>query len=188
MASSMSSDIFIISAARDADTPTGIGQAIDSAGLRASQIQDAVFGLDDSSAMPDTGPAMRAAGLSCPAVCIAPSLRAIFFAAASILSDDVELSLVIGLGSGTSLAFILASPEAVGRLNLLPCARIAARSLAGLEPALRTAGVTSSDIDITKTGEHVALLLYELLEELDAKMARWGLLSGGEATMLVERV
>ena len=186
--SAMSSDVFIISAARDAEAPSAIRQAVESAGLRTAHIQDALFGVDDASAMPNTEPIMQAAGLNCPAACIFSSLRAIFFGAASVLSDDVEVALVIGLGSSAGAAFVLASAEAVGRLNLLPRARIAARSLAGPEPALRAAEIMDADIDIHKSGQQAAALLFELVEELDGNAVRWGMLSSGEALMLVERV
>jgi hypothetical protein len=186
--SGMSSDVFIISAARDANASTAIRQAVEAASVSASQIQDALFGLDGSSAMPDTAAVLQAAGLQCPAVCVSSSLRGVFFAAASILSEDVELSLVIGLGSGASVAFVLASPEAVGRLNLLPRARLAARSLNRAEAAWRAAEVTPADINIQKSGPHAAELLFELLEELDANAARWGMLSSSGALMLVERL
>ncbi len=184
----MSSDVFIISAALDADAPTAIRQAVELAGIGSSYVQDAVFGLEDSAALPDADALLEAADLSCPTSCVYTSLRAIFFAAASILSDDVELSVVVGMEPGASAVLVLASPGAVGRLNLLPRARVAARSLAGAERALRAAELNASDVQIAKTGEHAAHFLSDLLDELDAKAARWGLVSGGEVVMLVERL
>ncbi len=184
----MSSDVFIIAASRDADASTVIRQAVEHAGVGSSYVQDAVFGLDDSAARPDANAITRAAGLSCPTSCVYTSLRAIFFAVASMLSDDVELSVIVGMEPGASASFILASPEAVGRLNLLPRARIAARSLAGPERALHAAELTSADVEIVKTGKHVAHLLSDLLDELDAKAARWGMVSSDEVVMLVERL
>ncbi len=184
----MSSDVFIISAVLDADTPTAIRRAVALAGIGAAHVHDVVFGLDDSGALPNTGSVVHAAGLSCPAACIWPSLRAVFFAAASVLSDDVEVSLVIGLDGETSIAIVVASSEAVGRLNLMPRARLAARSLAGAERAFQAEGVTSSDVEITKTGGAAMRSLYELLDELESKAARWGLISSGETCLLVERV
>ncbi len=184
----MSSDVFLISAAHGSRAPAAVQQAIELAGIGPSYIQDAIFGSDDAAPVPDADSLARAAGLSCPAACIATSLRAIFFAAASMLSDDVEISMVIGLDAVASTAFVLASPEAVGRLNLLPRARIAARSLDGSERALRAAGLVSTEVEIAKAGQNAAQLLYELLEELEAKGVRWGMLSTGRASILVERV
>ncbi len=184
----MSSDVFVISAVRDTRTPAIVQQAMELAGIGPSYIQDAIFGSDDASPVPDADSLARSAGLNCPAAYIATSLRAIFFAASSMLSDDVELSIVIGLDAVANTAFVLASPEAVGRLNLLPRARIAARSLDGSERALRAAGLDSTEVELTKAGKNAAQLLYELLEELDAKAARWGMVSTGAASILVERV
>ena len=184
----MSSDVFIISAAHDRSASAAIQQALRLAGISPSHVQDAVFGLDAPSALSDAQPLVQSAGLACPAACVYTSLRAIFFAAASMLSDDAQLSVVAGLDSGPGTAFVLGSPEAVGRMNLLPRARIAARSLTGAEPALRAAEITSADIEISKEGELAAPSLYDLLEELDAKPARWGMLAVGEALILIERV
>ncbi len=105
-----------------------------------------------------------------------------------MLGDDVDISLVVGLDGGSGSALVLASPEAVGRLNLLPRARIAARSLAGTDPALRAAGLAPDDVEIHTDGKDAALLLHELLDTLEARSARWGMLTVGEAVILVERV
>ncbi len=184
----MSSDVFIISSARHLSAPVAIRQAVELAGLSPSRIQDAVFGFDGSSAFPDLDSITRGADLTCPSVGVSSSLRALFFAADSILSDDVELAVVTGLDADSSTSFLLASPEMVGRLNLLPRARLAARSLAGPEPALRLAGLASTDVDVSKTGDHGALLVIELLNELEAQSARWGLLSASTVVLLLERI
>lgn len=184
----MSSDVFIISAARDAVAATAMREVLLQAGVVASRVEDAVFGLDGFPAMPDLDAITRAAGLSCPVAAVLPGLRALFFAAASMLSDDAELSLVVGLQQDGGTAFVMASPEAVGRLNLLPRARIAARSLAGGEAALRAVGLAEADVEICMDGVSAASGLYELLEELETKPARWGTLSSGEVVILVERV
>ena len=183
----MSSDVFIIASASDPAPSSAIRQVVERAGVSPSRLQDAVFGLD-SYYYSDLDSIARAAGLTCPSVGVSSSLRALFFAAASILSDDVELAVVTGLLPDTCTAFLLASPEMVGRLNLLPRARFAARSLTGSEPALRLAGLTPADIDITRSGDRAALLLAELLDELEARSARWGLLSVAEAALLIERL
>jgi hypothetical protein len=184
----MSSDVFIISAARDANAPAAIRQALESAGVSPSRVQDAVLGLDGFAAIPDVKPVTQAAGLSCPAACILTSGRALFFAAASMLSDDTQLSLVIGMDHAGSTAFVLASPEAVGWMNLLPRARIAARSLNGPEPALESAGIGRGDVEIVMHTMQAALSLYDLLDMLETKQARWGMVAAGEALILVERV
>ncbi len=163
-------------------------EAVKLAGVSASRVQDVVFGLDDLSANPDLEAIARAAGLICPVAATFPGLRALLFAASFMLSDGAELSLVVGLQPDGGTAFVLASPEAVGRLNLLPRARVAARSLAGAEAALRAAGLAAADVEICKDGEPATARLYELLEGLEAKPARWGMLSSGEAVILMERV
>ncbi len=184
----MSSDVFIISAARDASASTAIRQAIKLAGVSTSHVQDAVFGLDGISEVPDAQSLAEAAGLMCPAVYVSTGLRAIFFAAASMLSHDAQLSVMTGLGPDASAAFVLASPESVGRLNLMPRARIAARSLAGPEPALEAVGLQPTEIEISNAGAQTASSLYGLLDEMDTRAARWGMLSAGQLVMLVERV
>jgi hypothetical protein len=184
----MSSDVFIISTARHLSAPVVVRQAVELAGLPLSRIQDAIFGFDSASALPDLDSIIRSAGLACPSVGVSSSLRALFFAADSILCDDVELAVVTGLHTDSSTAFVLASPEMVGRLNLLPRARLAARSLAGPEPALRLAGLASTDVEISRTGERGAALASELLDDLEAKSARWGLLSVDTAVLLLERI
>jgi hypothetical protein len=185
----MSSDVFIISCARGPNPAAAIRQAAEIAGVSPRHVQDVVFGLDDpASARPDIDGILLAAGLTCPWARVFTSLRAIFFAAASIQSDDAELLVVIGLDGESSTAFLLASPEAVGRLNLLPCARLAARSLAGSEAALRLAGLTAADVQASKHGERAAPLLYDLLNELESSASRWGIVAVGNAALLIERV
>ena len=184
----MSSDVFIISAAQDANAPKAIQKAVELAGVHPAEVHDALFGLDGSSAFENVEALVLAAGLSCPSACVSSSLRAVFFAAASILGDDTQLSVVSALGSDPSTALVLASPESVGRMNLLPRARIAARSLVGVQPTLQAAGITDTDLEIIKRGEQAAYLLYDLLDELEAKPARWGMVQVGEALMIVERV
>ncbi|MGZ3675819.1 MAG: hypothetical protein ACXVCO_16055 [Ktedonobacterales bacterium] len=156
--------------------------------MTVDRIQDAMFGMDSSSSLPDMASLTRLAGLSCPSVGVSSSLRALFFAADSILCDDAELVIVVGLRADSSAVFLLASPEMVGRLNLLPRARLAARSLAGPDPALRLAGLASTDIEISKTGEGGAFLAHELLDELETRSARWGLISAADSVLLIERI
>ncbi len=184
----MSSDVFVISTAHDASTAAAVRQAVELAGLTVDRVQDVIFGFDGSTTFPDLAAITRAADLICPSVGVSSSLRALFFAADSILCDDAELVIVIGLHADSSAAFLLASPEMVGRLNLLPRARLAARSLAGPEPALRLAGLASTEVEISKTGEDGAFLAHELLDELEARSARWGLVSAAESVLLIERI
>jgi hypothetical protein len=182
----MSADAFIISVARNADIATALQQALELSGVAAARVEDAIFGLDGGLRQPDAEAATRKAGLSCPIAVVAPSLRALFFAAASVLDDEVQLSLAVMLHPNAASAILLASAEAVGRLNLFPRARIAAQSLSGKEPALRQAGLSETDVEICR--ESPGGLLPELLDELDARPARWGLFAAGELVLLIERL
>ncbi len=83
---------------------------------------------------------------------------------------------------------LFASPDAVGRWNLLPRARLAARSLNGIESALRAAEIELKDVTIVKDGKYGALLIKELLDELEQKSARWGMITVNELALLIERL
>ena len=181
----MSSDVFIISSARDPGPAAAIRQAIDLAGLSPARIQDVVFGLHGASA--DLGSITNAAGLTCPFVGVSSDLRALSFSAASVLSDDANLAVVIGLAPDDCAAILVASPETVGLLNLLPRARLAARALAGPDAALRLAGLASSDVQLCKDGDSL-ILLHELLDDLESQSARWGLISSPDISLLLERL
>ncbi len=181
------SDVFIISAVRSADPAQAIHQALQGLELNPGRVQDVIFGLDGSPA-PRVDEIVRKAGLTCPSAAVSSSLRAVFFAAQSILSGDVELAVVVGMHAEASVAISLASPDAVGRWNLLPRARLAARSLAGAESALRAAGLATQDPAISLNGQAGALLVEELLGKLDEQKAQWGLVSVGKMALVVERV
>ena len=181
----MASDVFIISTARNPDPVAALQQALELAGLEVARVQDAVFGLEHQASEADLAAILRAAGLTCGFASVSPGLRAPFFAAASMLSDDVQLSLAVTLDVDAASAFVLASPEAVGGLNLFPRARIAARSLAGTEPAVRQAGLALADVEICKAG---GAALHDVLNELDARPARWGLVTDGDMALLIERL
>jgi acetyl-CoA acetyltransferase len=181
------SDAFIISAAKDVQPAEAMRQAIQNAGVHLSRVQDVIFGLDEPRSV-DTEKIMGDAGLACPTATVSSSLHAIFFAAQSILSGDVDVLIVIGIESNSSTAFLIASPDAVGRWNLMPRARLAVRSLSGIDPALRTAELTSSDVTIVKDGKQGVLLIKELLEELEQKSGRWGMVVMNELTLLIERI
>ncbi len=184
----MSSDVFLISAIAGADCAEAIRQAVERAGMHASRVQDAIFAEDRSTSAVDFEDVAHTAGLTCPVVSISSSLRAMFFAAQSILSGDIEIAVVTGQEQNAAGALLLAAPEAVGRWNLIPRARLAARSLAGVDPALRAAEITSNDISVVKTGANSIDLLIELIAELEAQQVQWGMLSVGEAALLMERV
>jgi hypothetical protein len=186
----MSSDVFIISSACDPDPAAAIQHAVDLAGVSPSRIQDALFGLDLSSSSLDLdsmGQAVHAAGLTCPLVAVSSPLRALSFSAASILSDDAALSLVVGAEGDGCAAILLASPETVGLLNLLPPARLAARSLSGPDATLRLASLTSADVPLCKEGDSL-ILLHGLLAELESQSIRWALLSSSDLSILIERI
>ncbi len=182
------SDVFIISFVCNAEPSEAIRLAVEGAGIKPSSVQDAVFGWDGSSSAPSVHEITRKAGLVCGAAAVSSSLRAIFFASQSILSGDVELVVVAGLENNAGCAFLLAAPEAVGRWNLVPRARLAARSLIGSDSALRSAGLTDGDVTVSKRGENGAPLVIELLEELEARQAQWGLAAVGDSALLLERV
>ncbi len=184
----MSSEVFIISSAQDADAPAALRQAVEAAGVKLALIQDAVFGMDLPAPWPDTESILRTAGLQCPSASVLSGLRAIYFCAATILSEDIDLAVVAGMSAEGCTAFVFASAEAVGRLNLLPRARLAARSLTGPEAAFRFAGIASDDVALSKQGGSTASLLHELIDELEASSARWGMLTVGDAVLLIERL
>jgi hypothetical protein len=184
----MSSEAFIISSSRNADPSAAIRQAVESAGVNLSRIQDLLLSLDGSVSVPIGEIIVRDAGLSCPTTIISSGLRAVIFAAQSILSGDVELVVVLGVDSTASTSLLLASPEAVGKSNLVPRARIAARSLAGVDVVLRFAEITSGDVTVTKQGEDGILLLNELMDELEATQAQWGLVTTGQYAIVMERI
>ena len=184
----MDRDVFILSAATAAEPADAIRGALEKIDINPSRVQDAIFGMESSTFIPDVDQFIHKAGLKCPAVVVYSGLRAVFFAGQSILSGDLDLVVVIGLNENSSTALMLASPDAVGRYNLLPRARLAARSLSGTDSALHTAGLASSDIAIFKPDESGALAVKELLDELEQRQAQWGVISAGDTTLLVERI
>lgn len=183
----MDLDVFILSAAT-AEPAEAIRQALENIDLKPSRVQDAVFGLDKTSSLPNVDAYVHEAGLTCPTVIVSSGLRAIFFAAQSILSGDLDITVVIGLGENESTALLLASPDAVGRYNLLPRARLAARSLTGTDAAIHKAELVTGDVAIFKPGKSGAQPVKELLEELEQRKAQWGLVSEDDYALLVERI
>jgi len=183
----MDRDAFIISIAEDALAAEAIRQAIASAGVNPARVQDCTFGLDRSSTLSNADEIVREAGLTCSSVTVSSSLRALFYSAQAILSGDVEMNIVTGAGKASFIALLLASPDAVGRWNLMPRARLAARSLTGVESALRAAGLSSAEITISKDGRLGASLVKEVLDGLEQKSARWGMVSMDSLALLLER-
>ncbi len=116
----MDRDVFILSAISKTEPAEAIRLALENIDVKPSRVGDAVFGYDGSFSLPNVEQITKEAGLSCPAVNVSSSLRAVFFAAQSILSGDQELAVVVGLGGEGSTALLLASPDTVGRFNLLP--------------------------------------------------------------------
>jgi hypothetical protein len=189
------SDVFIISIASNTDSAEAIQQAINNAGINSIHVQDLIFGLESGRFLPyheprsiDTEKIISASNLTCSTATVSSSLRASFFAAQSILSFDVDVVIVVSMESNASTALLLASPDAVGRWNLMPRARFAARSLTGVDSALRTAELESKEIAITKDGKHGASLIKELLDELEQQSARWGMITVNELALLIERI
>lgn len=181
------SDVFIISVVQRANPSEAIKAAIDTAGVSSPRVQDVIFGLDGSLAI-QADKIFSASGLTCSTAAVSSSLRAAFFAAQSILSFDVDVVIVLGIETTVSTALLLASPDAVGRWNLMPRARLAVRSLAGIESALHAAGLESKDVAIIKNGKHGASLIKELLDELEQQSARWGMVAIDELALLIERI
>ena len=184
----MDRDVFILSATTAGEPAGAIHQALENIDINPSRVQDAIFGLDSSPSIRNVEDFVNKAGLTCPAVVISSGLRAVFFAAQSILSGDLDLAVVIGLGVKASTALMLASPDAVGRYNLLPRARLATRSLDGIDSALHNAELVSGDVAVFKAGESGSLAVKELLEELEQRQVQWGMVSTGDLALLVERI
>ena len=59
----------------------------------------------------------------------------------------------------------------------MPRARLAARSLNGIESALRVAEIELKDVTIVKDGKYGAVLIKETLDELEGQSARWGMVT-----------
>jgi hypothetical protein len=181
------SDVFIVSAISNAEPVQAIRQAIQNAGADSLRVQDVIFGVDESLAI-NADKILSASGLTCSAATVSSSLRATFFAAQSILSFDVDVIIVVGMETNASTALLLASPDAVGRWNLMPRARLAARSLTGVDSVLRAAELELKDVSITKDGKNGAVLIKETLDELEQKFARWGMVTMNELALLIERL
>ncbi len=183
----MSSEAFVLSAIRNPEPAEAIRLAIEKAGVGAGRIQDALFGFERSFTAPSLPATARRAGLSCAAVGVSSSMRAVFFGVQSLVKDDLDLVVVAGVDGRGASALVLAGAAAIGRWNLEPRARLAARSLEGSEAALRQEGIKAEDLAVVKQSESGARLICELLDELETRQARWGMVIVGELALLVER-
>jgi len=179
------SDVFIISVVQSANPSEAIRQAIEHAEVDSSRVQDVVFGLDKSHSV-DADEILSTSALTSSTAAVTPGLRAAFFAAQSILSGDADVVIVLGVEDAVSTAILLASPDAVGRWNLMPGARLAARSLTGAASALHMAGIELKDVDVTKDGRNGVTLIREAVEELERQSARWGMVATGDLALLIE--
>ena len=183
-----SSDVFILSAARAGAPGEALRLALQESGVKPANVQDLIFGWDGPATV-STEELVRQAGIDLPSVTVSSSLRALFFAAQSILCEDVELVLVGGSEKDETGALLLGSPAAVGVYNLLPLARIDARSLTGADALLEKAELTPEDgIELTLKGSCGALLAVELVGALNETQAHWGMLMVDETVTLIERV
>lgn len=182
-----SSDVFILSASSAAEPAEAVLQAIKESGVNPARIQDFIFGAD-RPALISAEALARETAIHCPQVTVSSSLRALFFAAQSILRQDADLVLVGGAQDGECAALLLASPAAVGLYNLMPLARIEAFSLTGADAALKQAERTLEDIEISLDGSCGALLTVELVADLQEQVASWGMVSVAGAAMLIERI
>src|SRR5512135_1867897 len=179
----MSSEAFVLSSIRNPDPVEAISLAVERSEVPPRRIQDALFGFERSFTAPSLQDTVRKAGLACPAVSVSSSMRAIFFGTQSLLNDGIELILVAGVDARGTSALVLAGSEAIGRWNLVPRARLAARSLQGAEAALRQADLKSEELTVAKQSESGARLVCDLLDELDTRQARWGMASCGELAL-----
>ena len=114
-------------------------------------------------------------------------MRAIFFAAQSILSGDLELVVVVEAGARGCSAILLTAPEPIGRWNLMPRARLATRSLTGSAAALQAAGIAAGEVTVSRDGDSL-VLASEVMDELERGQGKWGMLAAGELALLIERI
>jgi acetyl-CoA acetyltransferase len=180
----MSSEAFVISAVTGVDAGETIRRALEDAAVKLPRVQDVLF---DARGAAHFERLARDAGLKCPTVSVPSGLRAIFFAGQAILSGDVELNIVVGLEKASCAVLVLAGSEAVGRWNLMPRARLAARSMTGEEAALRSAGIVADEVTVSMQGDRVELVA-EAVEELETRKALWALIYANPLALLIQRV
>ena len=180
-------DVFVVATASAVDPAEALRQAIHESGVNPARVQDFIFGADDPELI-SLDELARAAQISCPRGLVSSSLRALIFAAQTILCEDADLILVGGTQGGKSAALLLASPVSVGIYNLTPLARIDARSLSSVEHILKKAQLASEDVAIRLSGTCGVLLAVQLIAQLYEQKATWGLASVGAAAILIERI
>lgn len=181
----MSSEAFVIAAARSKEAVEAIRLATQEAGVRLARVQDCIVAWEQR-ARGDAAALARDSGLGCPAATVDSALRAMFFAGQATLSGDIDLCLVAGIGPRGCTALMLAGAEAVGRWNLMPRARLAVRSLTGPETAYRAAGIASADVDVNVEGDRLGLV-FEILEKLEKDHGRWGMVRADPLALLLEK-
>jgi hypothetical protein len=184
----VSSDVFIVSFSVAAEPAEALRQALKQSGVNPARVQDFLFGWDGLEPRVNPQELARQAGLVCPTLALPSSLRALFFATQSILCEDIELALVAGSENEQTAALLLVGPAAVGIYNLMPLARIDARSLNSVDDTLKKAERSITEIGIRLEGTCGALLLAQLLAEPQGDQSAWGMLVVGQAAMLVEKV
>jgi len=182
-----SSDVFVVSACSAIDPGEALHQAIKQAGVNPARVQDFIFGIDGPMLI-GIDELAREVLINCPQVTVSSSLRALFFAAQSILCEDANLILVGGSDGRESAALLLVSPAAVGVYNLTPLARLDAHSLTSLEHALKKAEHTIEEIEVRLEGTCGVVLAVQLVEQLQDCQAVWGLVQVGSSAMLIERI
>ncbi len=183
-----SRDVFVVAASCAADPAEALRQAIKESGVNPARMQDLIFGMDRPALMRNPDELAREILVNCPVVMISSSIRAIFFAAQSILCEDTDLILVGGGENGQSAALLLASPASVGIYNLTPLARLDARSLTGVEHVLKKAGLAIEDVQVKLDGICGVLVTVQVIEQLQEQKVAWGLASVGKPAVLIERI
>jgi hypothetical protein len=182
-----SNDVFIVSASCAVDPAQALRQAMKASGVNPARVQDFIFGAETPVLIsPDE--LARETMMNCPVVMVSSSMRAVFFAAQSILCQDTDLVLVGGGQGGQSAGLLLASPASVGIYNLMPLARVDARSLTSAEHALKKAACPVEEVTVRLNGTCGVLLLAQLIEQLQEQKAGWGLAQVGKAALLLERI
>lgn len=177
-------DCFIVSAASGTDPAAVIGEALRAAGIVAEQVDAAVVSVDPSAGDRATGLVQQFGG-SATAVLVLGGLQALITAAQAISAGDAHALLVSEKRSGEICVLALASPDAIGKLNLMPRARIAGRSLTGLSAALKAAEIESAELAVDGVSLDVAR---KLLDQLDGANAQWGCIRSGKLALVLERL
>lgn len=182
-----SNDVFIVSASCAVDPAQALRQAMKASGVNPARVQDFIFGAD-MPVLINPEELARETMMNCPVAMVSSSIRALFFATQSILCQDADLVLVGGGQGGQSAGLLLASPASVGVYNLMPLARVDARSLISAEHAFKKAGCPIEEVTVRLSGTCGVLVLVHLIEQLQEQKASWGLAQVGKAALLLERI